>query len=93
MLTEVVGMALALGAILAADVPLMADDLDRLALAVRVGQRTRRVVRQNLVLLFDILAALIPGALVGLIGFPLTVLAHGLSELAMILNGTRMARA
>ena len=80
-------------AIETADVALMADDLDKLTEAIRIGQRTRRVVRQNLVLSFIILAVLIPGALVGLIGLPLAVLAHELSELAVIGNGTRMARA
>lgn len=79
-------------AIETADIALMADDLDKLTEAVRVGQRTRRVVRQNLVLSFIILAMLVPGALIGLIGLPLAVLAHELSELAVILNGTRMAR-
>jgi len=80
-------------AIETADVALMADDLDKLTEAVRIGQRTRRVVRQNLVLSFIILAVLVPGALIGLIGLPFAVLAHELSELAVILNGTRMARA
>jgi Cd2+/Zn2+-exporting ATPase len=80
-------------AIETADVALMADDLDKLTEAVRIGQRTRRVVRQNLVLSFIILAVLVPGALIGLIGLPFAVLAHELSELAVILNGARMARA
>ena len=80
-------------AIETADVALMADDLDKLTEAIRIGQRTRRVVRQNLVLSLIILAVLIPGAMVGLIGLPLAVLAHELSELAVIGNGTRMARA
>ena len=79
-------------AIETADIALMADDLDKLTEAVRIGQRTRGVVRQNLVLSFIILAVLIPGALVGLIGLPLAVLAHELSELVVIINGTRMAR-
>ena len=80
-------------AIETADVALMADDLDKLTEAVRIGQRTRGVVRQNLVLSFVILAVLVPGALLGVIGLPLAVLAHELSELAVIVNGTRMARS
>ncbi len=75
-----------------ADVALMADDLHKLTEAIRIGRRTRQVVRQNLVLSFVILAVLVPGALVGLIGLPLAVLAHELSELVVIANGTRMAR-
>ena len=80
-------------AIETADVALMADDLDKLTEALRIGQRTRAVVRQNLVLSFVILAVLVPGALLGVIGLPLAVLAHELSELAVIVNGTRMARS
>lgn len=51
------------------------------------------VVRQNLVLLFIILALLVYCVLLGLIGLPLAVLAHELSELAVILHGARMTRA
>jgi heavy metal translocating P-type ATPase len=79
-------------AIETADVALMADDLGKLTDAIRIGRRTRRVVRQNLVLSFVILAVLVPGALLGLIGLPLAVLAHELSELVVIINGTRLAR-
>ncbi len=75
-----------------ADVALMADDLTRLVTAITIGRRTRRVVTQNLVLSLIILAALVPTALLGVIGLPAAVLAHELSELVVILNGTRMAK-
>jgi Cd2+/Zn2+-exporting ATPase len=75
-----------------ADVALMADDLSKLVTAIEIGRRTRRVVVQNLVLSLVILAALVPLALFGVIALPFAVLAHELSELAVILNGTRMAR-
>ena len=75
-----------------ADVALMADDLTKLTTAIRTGRRTRRVVAQNLGLSLAILAVLVPAALIGVIALPLAVLAHELSELVVILNGTRMAR-
>jgi Cd2+/Zn2+-exporting ATPase len=75
-----------------ADVALMADDLTKLTTAIHIGRRTRRVVAQNLGLSLVILAVLVPSALFGAIGLPLAVLAHELAELAVILNGTRMAR-
>jgi heavy metal translocating P-type ATPase len=75
-----------------ADVALMADDLTRLVTAITIGRRTRRVVTQNLVLSLAILAALVPAALLGIIGLAAAVLAHELSELVVILNGTRMAK-
>jgi len=39
-----------------------------------------------------ILVVLVPGALIGAFSLPVAVLAHELSELVVILNGTRMAR-
>ena len=75
-----------------ADVALMADDLSKLTEAVRIGRRTRVVVRQNIVLSLVILAVLVPGALVGAFSLPVAVLAHELSELIVIANGLRLAR-
>ena len=75
-----------------ADVALMADDLTRLVTAITIGRRTRRVVTQNLILSLIILAALVPAALFGVIGLAAAVLAHELSELVVILNGTRLAK-
>lgn len=76
-----------------ADVALMADDLSKLVAAITIGRRTRRVVTQNLALSLTILLALVPLALFGVIGLAVAVLAHELSELVVILNGTRMARS
>lgn len=75
-----------------ADVVLMSDDLDRLVDAVSLGRRTRDVVRQNLAMSAAILVTLVPLAFFGLIALPVTVLAHELSEFAVIGNGMRMAR-
>jgi len=75
-----------------ADVALMADDLSKLTDALRIGRRTRVIVRQNIVLSLVILAVLVPGALVGAFGLPVAVLAHELSELIVIANGLRLAR-
>jgi heavy metal translocating P-type ATPase len=75
-----------------ADVALMADDLTKLTDAVRIGRRTRRVVIQNIALGLAILAVLVPGAIVGVFTLPIAVLAHELSELAVITNGLRLAR-
>ena len=75
-----------------ADVALMADDLSKLVTAIGTGRRTRRVVTQNLALSLAILATLVPLALFGVIALPVAVLAHELSELVVILNGTRLAR-
>jgi heavy metal translocating P-type ATPase len=76
-----------------ADVALMADDLSKLAEALHLARRTRKIVRQNLVLSFAVLAVLVPGALLGILNLPIAVAGHELSELAVILSGLRMARA
>jgi Cd2+/Zn2+-exporting ATPase len=75
-----------------ADVALMADDLSKLTEALRIGRRTHRVVAQNIALSLVILAVLVPGALFGVFALPVAVLAHELSELAVIANGLRLAR-
>lgn len=75
-----------------ADVALLGDDLSKLVTAIGTGRRTRRIVTQNLALSLLILAVLVPAALFGIIGLAIAVLAHELSELVVILNGTRMAR-
>ncbi len=75
-----------------ADVALMADDLSKLTEALRIGRRTRRVVAQNIALSCVILAILVPGALAGVFTLPIAVLAHELSELAVITNGLRLTR-
>ncbi|MEZ5220344.1 MAG: cation-translocating P-type ATPase [Ilumatobacteraceae bacterium] len=76
-----------------ADVALMADDLTKLTEALRIGRRTRQIVRQNLILSLVILAVLVPGALFGVLALPIAVLAHELSELFVIGNGLRLARS
>ncbi len=73
-------------------VALMADDLSKLADALHLARRTRKVVRQNLALSFAVLAVLVPGALFGVLNLPAAVTGHELSELVVILSGLRMAR-
>jgi hypothetical protein len=49
----------------AADVALLADDLEKLAYALRLAQRTRSVVTRNLVLSMLVIAVLVVGAVAG----------------------------
>ncbi len=76
-----------------ADVALMADDLERLAYALRLAQRSQRVVRQNLALSILVISVLVVGALAGVFNLPLAVLGHELSEFVVIGSGLRMLRA
>jgi len=75
-----------------ADVALMADDLERLAYALRLAQRNQRVVRQNLALSIVVISVLVAGALAGVFTLPIAVLGHELSEFLVIGSGLRMLR-
>jgi len=79
-------------AIEAADIALMADDLRQLPAAIAFGRKARRVSRQNIVLSLAVLAAMIPLALVGLIGVAVTVAVHEAAELIAVGNGLRAGR-
>ena len=79
-------------AIEAADIALMADDLRQLPAAIAFGRKARRVSRQNIVLSLAVLAAMIPLAVLGLIGVALTVAVHEAAELIAVGNGLRAGR-
>ena len=75
-----------------ADVALMADDLERLAYALRLARRTQSMIRQNLALSAVVIGALVIGAVAGAFSLPVAVLGHELSEFVVIGNGLRMLR-
>lgn len=79
-------------AIEAADVALMADDLDKVAFAIQVGRKSRAIGRQNIAFSLLLLTVLIPAAVLGLIGIAIAVVAHEGSELIAIGNGLRAGR-
>ncbi len=76
-----------------ADVALMADDLEKLAYALRLAKRNQSVVRQNLALSAVIIGALVIGAVAGWFTLPIAVLGHEISEFIVIGNGLRMLRS
>ena len=76
-----------------ADVALMADDLEKLAYALRLARRTQHVVRQNLALSAVVVSVLVVGAISGLLTLPMAVVAHEVSEWVVIGNGLRMLRS
>jgi Cd2+/Zn2+-exporting ATPase len=79
-------------AIEAADVALMADDLEKAAFALRLGRRARTIVRQNIAFSLVVLAVLIPGAALGMLTVAIAVLAHEASELIAVGNGLRVVQ-
>ena len=94
--TATVGMAMGTAgtdaAIEAADVALMGDDPRKVAYALRLARRSQRISLQNIVFSILVLAVLIPGAVLGLLGIAAAVFAHEISELLAIANGLRVAR-
>jgi Cd2+/Zn2+-exporting ATPase len=76
-----------------ADVALMADDLEKLAYALRLAKRNQSVVNQNLVLSAVVISVLVIGAVGGWFTLPIAVLAHEISEFVVIGSGLRMLRS
>ena len=94
--TATVGMAMGTAgtdaAIEAADVALMGDEPGKAAYALKLAKRSRGISVQNIVFSILILAVLIPGAVLGLIGIAFAVFAHEASELLAVANGLCAAR-
>lgn len=80
-------------AIEAADIALMADDLRKVAEALRLGRRAQRISGQNIIFSIAILALLIPSALVGALTVVAAVVVHEVSELLAVANGVRASHA
>jgi len=80
-------------AIEAADVALMADDIAKVEEALALGRKARRISAQNIVFSLLVLAAMIPLAVLGVIGVAVTVLVHEASELLAVVNGLRAGRS
>ena len=73
-----------------ADVALMADDLGKLTYALDLAHANARIVRQNLILSAVVISVLVVGAVSGFFTISIAIIAHELSELAVIGNGLRM---
>ncbi|RIK80650.1 cadmium-translocating P-type ATPase [candidate division KSB1 bacterium] len=76
-----------------ADVALMADDLSKLKEAFQLSRRAQKLIRQNLWLSIIVIVTLVIGALTGIFTLPIAVLAHEVSEFAVIGNGLRMLKS
>jgi len=81
-----------------ADVILMADDLRALPYAVKLCQRARRVVIQNVCIATGVMLILVllvfvgPLTPFGQLGLPMAVSGHEGSTVIVILNGLRLLR-
>lgn len=77
-------------ALQAADVALLAEDMTRLAAALLLAQRTRRIIRQNLGFALAMMVLLVVSALFFELPLPLAVLGHEGGTVLVVLNGLRL---
>jgi Cd2+/Zn2+-exporting ATPase len=75
-----------------ADIVLMADRLEKIAAAVRLGRRSHRVVRQNITFAIGFIVLLITVNFAGNITLPIGVVGHEGSTVLVILSGLRLLR-
>jgi Cd2+/Zn2+-exporting ATPase len=91
-----VGIAMGLAgsdaSIESADVVLMADKLEKLELAIRIGRRSQRIVKQNIVFALSFILILLAANFWGDITLPFGVIGHEGSTVIVILNGLRLLR-
>lgn len=77
-------------ALQAADVALLSEDMERLAMAHRLARRTGRIIRQNLVFAMGAMAVLVVGSLFFELPLPLAVVGHEGGTVLVVLNGLRL---
>jgi Zn2+/Cd2+-exporting ATPase len=75
-----------------ADIVLMADRLERLIGAIRLGRRAQRVVKQNVVFALSFVVLLLVTNFLGDITLPLGVVGHEGSTVLVTLSGLRLLR-
>lgn len=75
-----------------ADIVLMTDRLEKIATAIRLGQRSQAVVKQNITFALSFILFLIIANFIGNITLPLGVIGHEGSTVLVILSGLRLLR-
>jgi Cd2+/Zn2+-exporting ATPase len=75
-----------------ADIVLMADRLEKLEPAIRIGKKSQRVIKQNLAFALISISLLMVANFFGELTLPAGVLGHEGSTLLVTLNGLRLLR-
>lgn len=76
-----------------ADIALMADDLSKLPFALELGRRSRRIIRQNLIISLGVILFLVPAALFGLAGIGIAIILHEGSTILVVGNALRLLKS
>ncbi|MBP5975747.1 heavy metal translocating P-type ATPase [Brasilonema sp. CT11] len=75
-----------------ADIILMADRLEKIEAAMRLGKRAQAIVKQNITVALGFIVLLLVGNFVGGINLPLGVIGHEGSTVLVTLSGLRLLR-
>ncbi len=75
-----------------ANMVLMTDALGKIETAIKLGRRSQRVIRQNIVFALSWIVILLIGNFVGMVNLPLGVLGHEGSTVLVTLSGLRLLR-
>ncbi|QMS86809.1 heavy metal translocating P-type ATPase [Nostoc edaphicum CCNP1411] len=75
-----------------ADIVLMADRLEKIAVAIHLGRRSQLIVKQNVVVALGFIMLLLVGNFLGNINLPIGVIGHEGSTVLVTLSGLRLLR-
>jgi Zn2+/Cd2+-exporting ATPase len=71
----------------------MADDISKVSYAISLGQKTNRIMKQNISFALIVILILVAGNFLGNINLPTGVIGHEGSTILVILSGLRLLRA
>ena len=75
-----------------ADIVLMADRLEKIAVAIHLGRRSQVIVKQNIVVALGFIMLLLVGNFLGSINLPIGVIGHEGSTVLVTLSGLRLLK-
>jgi Zn2+/Cd2+-exporting ATPase len=75
-----------------ADIVLMADKLEKIAVAIHLGRRSQSIVKQNIFVALGFIMLLLVGNFLGSINLPIGVIGHEGSTVLVTLSGLRLLK-
>ncbi|MBD2629290.1 heavy metal translocating P-type ATPase [Trichormus variabilis] len=75
-----------------ADIVLMADNLEKIAVAMKLGKRSHSIIKQNITVALGFIVLLLIGNFLGNINLPIGVIGHEGSTVLVTLSGLRLLK-
>lgn len=75
-----------------ADIALMGNTLEALPFAIGLSRKTRRIIKQNILISLGVVALLIPATILGWANMAVAVVIHEGSTLVVVFNALRLLR-